>query len=132
MKKAQGTGTKKKATKGGTRKKPAKGKQVDMNEVRTEITNLVGDKAVGMVTSTIHEADKGHYPAMKYLFEMVGLYPEGKQAEAAQGDDVLAKTLLRRLDLPEEPAAGECVTPGTSVTKESESRTVGDSGDPVK
>ena len=115
MTKAQGQSAKKRA-----KKKPAAGKQkkakpVNMGELREEITNLVGGEAVGMVNSTINEADKGHYPAMKYLFEMVGLYPEVKQEEAApQGEGVLAKTLLRRLALPEEAA------PEEKVTKESE------------
>jgi hypothetical protein len=47
--------------------------------------------------------EEGQYQAIKYLFEMIGLYP------AAPGDesplhDSLAKTLLRQLGLP------ECVT----------------------
>ena len=87
---------------------------MNLGELREEITNLVGGEAVGMVNSTIHEADKGHYPAMKYLFEMVGLYPEAKQEEAPPGDDALAKTLLRRLALPPEESTAE-----EKVTKES-------------
>ena len=39
---------------------------------------------------------------MKYLFEMIGLYPAATQEET-QGEDSLARTLLRRLGLPEEP-----------------------------
>ena len=55
-----------------------------------------------MVEITISEVDKGHYAAMKYLFEMIGLYPAAAQEEP-QGEDSLARTLLRRLGLPEEP-----------------------------
>jgi hypothetical protein len=40
--------------------------------------------------------------AMKYLFEMIGLYP-GAAPEEAPVEDSLARTLLRRLGLPEEP-----------------------------
>jgi len=48
-------------------------KQVDLAVVRGQITNLVGNRAVKMVTTTMNEVDKGHYLAMKYLFEMIGL-----------------------------------------------------------
>jgi hypothetical protein len=39
---------------------------------------------------------------MKFLFEMIGLYP-ASQVEEKEGGNVLAETLLRRLHLPEEP-----------------------------
>jgi hypothetical protein len=74
---------------------------VDLTAIRQEITNEVGDRAVHMVEITINEVDKGHYAAMKYLFEMIGLYPVAVQ-EQAPGENSLAKTLLRRLGLPEE------------------------------
>ena len=84
-------------------------KQVDLAVVREQITNLVGNRAVEMVTTTMNEVGKGHYLAMKYLFEMIGLCP----ATAPEGplpEDSLAKTLLRRLRLPEETDTGTEVT----------------------
>jgi hypothetical protein len=48
---------------------------------------------------------------MKYLFEMIGLCP-ATTPEGPLPEDSLAKTLLRRLRLPEE------ADPGTEVTKE--------------
>jgi hypothetical protein len=90
-------------------KKPLK--QVDLGAVREQITNLVGNGAVEMVETTIEEVGKGHYLAMKYLFEMVGLCP-AIAPEGAAEEDSLAKTLLRRLQLPEEPI------PDAGVTKE--------------
>ncbi len=69
--------------------------------VRQKIANKVGQQAEEMVRTTIGEVGKGHYPAMKFLFEMIGLYPAGSGAEPV-GENVLAKTLLRRLSLPEE------------------------------
>ena len=74
----------------------------DLAAIRQQITDLVRDQAVPMVETTISEVDKGHYSAMKYLFEMIGLYPAATQEET-QGEDSLARTLLRRLGLPEEP-----------------------------
>jgi hypothetical protein len=86
-------------------------KQVDLGAVREQITNLVGNGAVEMVETTIEEVGKGHYLAMKYLFEMVGLCPATTPEETPQ-DDSLARTLLRRLQLPEE------TNPGAGVTKD--------------
>ena len=56
-----------------------------------------------LVESAIAEADKGHFTAMKYLFEMIGLYPATGRGETPE-EDSLAKTLLQRLGLPEEPS----------------------------
>lgn len=79
---------------------------VDLAAVREQITRRVGNKAVGMVETTIREVEKGHYLAMKYLFEMIGLSPATTPEEAPQ-DDSLAKALLRRLQLPEEDGNAE-------------------------
>jgi hypothetical protein len=64
-----------------------------------------------MVKTTIGEVDKGRFLAMKLLFEMVGLYPAAGEEESPVADS-MAKTLLRRLQLPEELA------PDTDVTKD--------------
>ena len=86
-------------------------KQVDLAVVREQITNLVGNRAVEMVETTMDEVDKGHYLAMNYLFEMIGLCPATTR-EGPLSEDSLAKTLLRRLRL------REGADPGTEVTKE--------------
>jgi hypothetical protein len=86
-------------------------KQVDLGIVRERITNLVGNRAVKMVDTTMDEVDKGHYLAMKYSFEMIGLCPATTPEEALP-EDSLARTLLRRLRLPEE------TDPVTEVTKD--------------
>jgi hypothetical protein len=99
----------------GTKKTPSVSKkalkQVDLGVVRERITNLVGNRAVEMVETTMDEVDKGHYLAMKYLFEMIGLCP-ATTPEEVLGEDSLARTLLRRLRLPEE------TSPSTEVTKD--------------
>jgi hypothetical protein len=100
-------------------------KQVDLGVVREQITNLVGNRAVDMVETTMDEVDKGHYLAMKYLFEMVGLCP-ATTPEVALQEDSLARTLLRRLRLPEE------TNPGTEVTKDCTADGVEHEGDALK
>ena len=86
-------------------------KRVDLGVVREQITNIVGNRAVEMVETTIQEVGKGHYLAMKCLFELIGLCPATAR-EGALEEDSLAQTLLRRLQLPEE------LHPGTEVTKD--------------
>jgi len=85
-------------------------KRVDLSVVQEQITNLVGNRAVEMVETTIEEVGKGHYLAMKCLFELIGLSPATTPEEAPE-EDSLAKILLRRLKLPEE------ANPGAEVTK---------------
>ena len=124
MKTAKKSKGRKRPKKASTAQKKAM-KQVDLAVVRGQITNLVGNRAVKMVTTTMNEVDKGHYLAMKYLFEMIGLCP----ATAPEGplpEDSLAKTLLRRLKLPEETDTG------TEVTQECASDPVEQECDAVK
>ena len=97
----------------------------DLAAIRQQITDLVRDQAVPMVKITISEVDKGHYSAMKYLFEMIGLYPAASQEET-QGEDSLARTLLRRLGLPQEPMLE------AEITKDCELQPVADEEDAVK
>ncbi len=82
---------------------------MDLAEIRQQITNLVGNDAVGMVETTIEEVGKGHYLGMKYLFELIGLYPT-TVADEAPTQDSMAATLLRRLGLPESPMPEKRVT----------------------
>jgi len=113
MRKAKATTRSQEARKPKAARSKGSRKPVDLGAVRQRITNMVGNEAEVLVATTIEEANKGHYAAMKYLFEMVGLYPEnGSGAAAEPDDDALAKTLLRRLTLPEEAA------PEAQVTKE--------------
>ncbi len=82
---------------------------VDLAEIRQQITNLVGNGALGMVETMIEEVGKGHYLGMKYLFELIGLYP-ATVADESPAEDSMAATLLRRLGLPESPMQEQKVT----------------------
>ena len=84
----------------------------DLAEIRRQINDIVGHGAVGMVEATIDQVGKGHYLGMKYLFEMIGLYPATSNEEAPT-EDSLAAILLRRLGLPDAPM------PEPGVTKDS-------------
>src|SRR5258707_8335367 len=74
---------------------------VDLSVVRREITELVAKNAVGMVQQAIDAVkEEGQYQAIKYLFEMIGLYPATVQGESPVQES-LAWTLLQQLGLPE-------------------------------
>ena len=97
---------------------------VDLGDLREQITNLVGNRAVGMVNKTMAEADKGHYLAMKYLFEMIGLCPGTTTGSGVEEEaDSLAKILLERLNIPQ---------PSTEVTGEGIADGARLAGDTVK
>jgi hypothetical protein len=76
---------------------------VDMETLREEIRNRVCAAAVGMVSTTIGQVSKGHYQGMKYLFEMVGLFPGTATPDTPQ-EDSLAEMLLGRLGIRDESA----------------------------
>jgi hypothetical protein len=74
----------------------------ELDAVRLQITNLVGNRALEAVDQTIEHIKRGNFQAMKYLFEMVGLFPATGPAEAAVPEGSLAKILLNYLGSPEE------------------------------
>jgi hypothetical protein len=79
---------------------PVANSQTDLSVLRRQITELVARNAVTMVQQAIDAVnEEGQYQAIKYLFEMVGIYPAS--AEDSPGGDSLAGALLRHLGLPE-------------------------------
>ena len=97
---------KKAKSKPGARKKSTRKSTKELNpaEVRKDIAQMVDSQAATMAQAVIDEGKKGQLATVKYLFEMAEIFPastDGSQATAEE--DSLAKTLLRRLDLPDEP-----------------------------
>ncbi len=73
----------------------------DLSALRRRITDLVAQNAVVMVQHAIDAVnEEGQYQAIKYLFEMVGLYPASAEDESPV-EDSLAQTLLHHLGLSE-------------------------------
>lgn len=78
----------------------------DLTRLREKITSLVAQNAESMVQCAIDAVkDEGQYQAIKYLFEMVGIYPPTAGTES-DADDSLARLLLERLGVEGEGAAG--------------------------
>jgi len=90
-------------------------KPVDLVKVREQIECMVADAAVAMVARTIDDAKNGRYLAMRFLFEMTGIYPAGQDETTPSGGETLAQTLLERLGLlsPEELQNGQDAHPMT-------------------
>jgi len=76
-------------------------KAVSFDVLRRQITTLVTDNALAMVDTTIEHVKNGQYQALKYLFEMVGLYPATTDEETPK-EDSLAEILMKRLGISEE------------------------------
>jgi hypothetical protein len=82
-------------------KRPPAAVHADLGALRRQITDLVAQNAVAMVQHAIDAAnEEGQYQAIKYLFEMVGLYPAAAESDCPV-EDSLVKTLLHHLGLPE-------------------------------
>ena len=79
---------------------------LELAALRRKITELVARNAVTMVQNTIDAVNDGQYQALKYLFEMIGLYP-ALSDEAASEDASLAAILLRHLGIQEIPEGEE-------------------------
>lgn len=89
---------------------------VEIPDVREKIIKIVGNEAPEMVRFMVAAVRKGHYLAMKYLFEMVGLFPATASADADCGES-LTKTLMRNLGLLDGNGVQE-LDLQTKVTKE--------------
>jgi hypothetical protein len=82
-------------------KASAGGKSVDIARVRQAMTRLVTHQAGEMVKAVIDDAKKGHSAALKYLFEMIGLYPATLESEQSEKREMsLAELFCRELGLP--------------------------------
>ena len=82
------------------------GPEADIADLRRQITGLVAHNAVAMVQRAIDGVmEEGQYQAIKYLFEMVGLYPPTAE-EGEVPEDSLAKVLLDRLGIEAGEASG--------------------------
>lgn len=81
-------------------------KEINPAEVRKELVQMVGAEATLMTQAVIDEGKKGQLATVKYLLEMAAIYPASTDgSQASENEDCLARTLLNRLDLPDEPIA---------------------------
>jgi hypothetical protein len=94
------------------KKKPAAPKKApaaDMRDVRRKVKNVICEKASQIAKAVAEDVgNKAQVQSMKMLFEVIGLFPESPEEKRAAGDDqALAKVLLERLGLPDDPVVNE-------------------------
>lgn len=83
------------------------GSSAELSALRREITELVARNAVTMVQHAIDSVnEEGQYQAIKYLFEMIGLYPAAGKDENPE-EASLARALLHQLGVQHLTAAGK-------------------------
>ena len=68
----------------------------NLEAIRRHITDLVANRALDLVQQVIDQIGRGNYQAMKYLFEIAGLFLV-TVTEETSGEDSLARTLLNYL-----------------------------------
>jgi len=98
------TPTKKTGKKKSRSTRPRVKKQANPAEVRNDIAKIVESGAKKIAQAVMSQALTGALAPAKYLFEVAKIYPEATDgSQASAEEDCLAKTLLHRLNLPEEP-----------------------------
>jgi hypothetical protein len=105
-----------------TASKKAKSAPVNIQALRERVRTVVAEKLDDMTEAVADEAAKGHVAQLKYLFEVVGLYPAAEATSPAPEDsNDLAKKLLDSFQFPaplpaeEEEDAQVAVTAGAGT-----------------
>ena len=97
------TGAKKTAKR---KSSPSHTKMRNPTGVRNDIAKIVELGAKKIAKAVMEQAMTGQLAPAKYLFEMAEIYPLSTDgSHATENEDCLAKTLLNRLDIPDEPIA---------------------------
>ncbi|MGC2475540.1 MAG: hypothetical protein WA485_14465 [Candidatus Sulfotelmatobacter sp.] len=100
------------------RKRAANTKKKELNpgEVLKSISAMVEAEAEELAGAVIEEGKKGQLPTVKYLFEVAHIYPQPPEGSVpAENEESLAKTLLDRLNIPENPVIHDLYENGEDV-----------------
>jgi hypothetical protein len=105
-KKAKGKADKKKPAKKSGAKKSRK--ELNPGEVRKDISRMVESEAATMAQAAINEGKKGQLAPLRYLLEVANIFPGATDgSEATEDEDSLARTLLKRMGIPDVPIVRE-------------------------
>jgi hypothetical protein len=98
-------GKKKSAKKSGAKKSK---KELNPAEVRKDISRMVESEAANMAQAAIDEGKKGQLAPLRYLLEVANIFPGATDgSEATEDEDSLARTLLKRMGIPDVPIVRE-------------------------
>jgi len=80
----------------------------NLDTLRLKITEMVAGRALVITQAALDDAEEEvNVAAMKYLFELIGLYPARSSEERDQEKADLVAILARKLGLPAEPIVEE-------------------------
>jgi hypothetical protein len=108
----------KKTVKKAAKKQTAKTSKKELRpaEVRQDIAAMVEAEAGELAEAVIKEGKKGQLSTVKYLFEVAHIYPQALEEEQpTAGEESLAKTLLDRLNIPDEPVIHDMYEKGEDI-----------------
>jgi len=89
-------------------RKPRPKKEIDIVEVRKQVSQIVKSGAAELTHAVVGEGMKGQVAPVRYLFEMANIFPVQENAEqATEEEDSLAKILLSRMQAPAKPEKEE-------------------------
>ena len=89
-------------------RKPEVKKDINLAEVRKQVSDIVQSEAAEMTQAVVQEGKKGQVAPVRYLFEMANIFPVQANAEqATDEEDCLAKILLSRMEAPSKPEKEE-------------------------
>lgn len=109
-----------------------KDKLTEAAEVHHRIAGVVKAEAGKIAQALIDRALNGDAAAAKYLFEFAGIFPTvGESNAEAKEEDSLAKTLMHRLNLPEEPIKLDEDEDGNTVMGHKDGEGAGEKNDCV-
>jgi hypothetical protein len=104
------------------KKRVSKAKGAAAAQVYERIAAIVRAAATEIAQALIDRARNGDPAAAKYLFDLAAIFPSANDPDAGdKEEDSLAKTLMHRLNLPEEPIKmdeEEDATPGVDSRKD--------------
>jgi hypothetical protein len=93
-----------------TQKSGTGSRKIDVVTLRQRVINKIGAGAMKMVGAAIGEAEKGHYQAVKFLFELAGIFPAPAIEEKAGEAKSYSEILCRQMGLLDEPNTDQGVT----------------------
>jgi hypothetical protein len=106
-------GTKRRPRITGVVKKPE-----EMQGARNRVVNLIVDSSVEMTQRVVRSvSDGGNVPALRFLWEVAGMFPTAFGAEDDE-QEAAAKSVLEKLGLDEEPREDEAEQEGDVESEE--------------
>ena len=96
--------------------KNANDKELNPEELRKDLAKMVEAEAEDLAHAVIEEGKKGQLATVKYLFEMAHIFPQPPEGTVSNADEEsLAKTLLDRLNVPDQPVVHDLYERGEEV-----------------